>query len=180
MKKIIVASKNPVKVRAAQEAFERMFPEEVFESEGVSAVSGVSDQPFSDEETYTGALNRIKDIRQRIPDADYWVSFEGGVEDKNNEIEAFAWVLIENKDGVVGKGRSATFFLPPAVSQLMREGMELGDADDKVFGLTNSKEINGTIGSLTGNLVTRTSYYVDAAVLALIPFKNSTLYRPET
>ncbi len=179
MKRIVVASKNPVKINAAQQAFEAMFPEEEFESTGVSVVSGVSDQPLSDEETYTGALNRATAAKAAEPSADYWVSFEGGAEDKNGEIEAFAWVLIEDRTGLIGKGRSATFFLPPAVAELMREGKELGEADDIVFGLTNSKQNDGTIGSLTGGLVTRTSYYVDAAVLALIPFKNLSLYRPE-
>ncbi|MBU2103494.1 inosine/xanthosine triphosphatase [Patescibacteria group bacterium] len=180
MKRIVVASKNPVKINAALQAFELMFPDEKFESAGVAAASGVSDQPLSDEETYTGALNRLEEAKTHEPSADFWVSFEGGAEDKNGEIEAFAWVLIESKDGILGKGRSATFFLPPAVAQLMREGKELGEADDIVFGLTNSKQDNGTIGTLTGGLVTRTSYYVDAGVIALIPFKNLSLYHPKS
>jgi non-canonical (house-cleaning) NTP pyrophosphatase len=54
--------------------------------------------------------------------------------------------------------------------------MELGDADDVVFGRTNSKQENGAVGLLTENVIDRTAYYVQALILALIPFKNSVLY----
>lgn len=62
MKKIIVASKNPVKVHAVEQAFGKMFPDEIFEIEGVSVLSGVSEQPLSNEETYTGAMNRVMQV----------------------------------------------------------------------------------------------------------------------
>lgn len=51
MKKVIVASKNPVKINATQSAFEKMFPDEEFSFEGISVPSGVSDQPMSEDET---------------------------------------------------------------------------------------------------------------------------------
>ena len=41
MKKIIVASNNPVKIRATLEGFQTMFPSEVFEIMGISVPSGV-------------------------------------------------------------------------------------------------------------------------------------------
>ncbi len=176
MKKIIVASKNPVKIAAAQSAFERMFPDENFLFEGVSAPSGVSDQSMSDTETYQGALNRVQAARTAHPEAEYCVAFEGGIEEKDGQMEVFAWVAIESKDGRFGKGRSATFFLPPRVAELIREGKELGEADDIVFERTNSKQSNGAVGILTGDIVSRTSYYFDVAILALIPFKNPQLY----
>jgi non-canonical (house-cleaning) NTP pyrophosphatase len=50
--------------------------------------------------------------------------------------------------------------------------MELGTADDVVFGRSNSKQANGSIGLLTDDALTRTNYYVDAVVMALIPFKK--------
>ena len=57
----------------------------------------------------------------------------------------------------------------------MRQGIELGHADDQVFGRSNSKQQNGSVGLLTGDVVDRTAYYVQAVILALIPFKNPTL-----
>lgn len=74
------------------------------------------------------------------------------------------------------KAKTATFFLPPAIASLIHAGKELGEADDIVFGQTNSKQKNGAVGILTGDLITRTSYYVDAIILACIPFKNIELY----
>jgi non-canonical (house-cleaning) NTP pyrophosphatase len=77
----------------------------------------------------------------------------------------------------VGKGRTATFFLPHALVVKINEGMELGHATDAVFNETNSKHNQGAVGILTGGVIDRTKYYIDPIVLALIPFKNSNLYR---
>ena len=176
MKKIVVASKNPVKINAVRDAFEKMFPNEVFNMEGISVSSGVSDQPISDTETLQGALNRAGNAEKEISRADFWVGIEGGIEEKNSEMEAFAWVAIRSANGVVGKGRSGTFFLPPKIAELIRQGKELGEADDIVFERTNSKQENGAVGILTDGVVDRTKYYTEAVVLALIPFKNERLY----
>lgn len=175
MKKIIVASKNPVKINATLLGFQKMFPLETFEVEGISAESNVSEQPLSDSETFTGALNRATNS-SKIKDADFWVGIEGGIEDKNSEMEAFALVLIKGKNGKLGKGRTATFFLPAKIAELIKQGKELGEADDIVFGRTNSKQKTGAVGILTDNVIDRTKYYTEAVILALIPFKNEKLY----
>jgi len=91
-------------------------------------------------------------------------------------MEAFAWVVVKSNSGKFGKGRTGIFFLPLKVAELIKQGKELGEADDIVFGRTNSKQENGAIGILTGNVMDRTSYYADAVVMALIPFKNEHLY----
>jgi len=176
MKKIIVASQNPVKLQATLTAFQRMFAEEQFEIEGVSVESGVSEQPASDNETYQGASNRVENAFTAAPDADYWVGLEGGIEVKNSQMESFAWMVVRGPQNLVGKGRTATFFLPPKVAEFINEGKELGEADDIVFGTTNSKQANGAIGLLTGDVITRAGYYTEAVIIALIPFKNSSLY----
>lgn len=176
MKKIIVASKNPVKINATQAAFEKMFPEESFSVEGVSVSSGVSDQPMTDDETYEGASNRASNARKEVPEANYWVGLEGGLETKGGQMEAFAWMVVLAKDGEMGKGRTGTFFLPPPVADLIKQGKELGEADDIVFGKTNSKQANGAVGLLTDDVVTRAEYYEAAMIFALIPLKNSKLY----
>jgi non-canonical (house-cleaning) NTP pyrophosphatase len=71
MFKIIVSSNNPVKINATLSGFQQMFPEEVFEIEGVTVDTGVSNQPLSDKETFTGASNRIKAIKDLKPQADF-------------------------------------------------------------------------------------------------------------
>ncbi len=91
-------------------------------------------------------------------------------------MEAFAWIVVKAKDGKLGKGRTGTFFLPPKIVALIKQGKELGEADNIAFGRTNSKQENGAVGILTDNVIDRTKYYTEAVVLALIPFKNSQLY----
>lgn len=176
MKKIVVASKNPVKLNATLGGFKRMFPGEEFEVEGVAARSSVSNQPLSDEETFCGAQNRVADARAIQPDADYWVGLEGGIEKNDSDMAVFAWMVIESKDGRMGKGKTGVFILPPEIATLVDGGTELGEADDIVFNRKNSKHANGTIGILTDNVIDRESYYIEAIIFALIPFKNPELY----
>ncbi len=179
--KIIVSSTNPVKINATLEGFQQVFPNKTFEIEGLSVPSGVSDQPISEKETMEGAKNRVLNAHEIYPKADYWVGIEGGIqkvesdEQDDPEMMTFAWVFIKSKDQI-GKGRSASFFLPPKVVTLIEQGKELGEADDIVFGKNNSKQQNGAIGILTEDLITRTALYIPAVIIALIPFKNTHLY----
>lgn len=175
--KIIVASQNPVKINATLGAFKKMFPQDAFEIEGTSVPSGVNHQPLTDEETSRGALNRVENAAKDRPGVDFWVGIEGGVEEKGFEMEAFAWVVVKSKAGIIGKGRTGTFFLPSKVIELIKQGEELGEADDIVFGRENSRQTNGAVGLLTDNVVDRTKYYTIAVILALIPFKNQDLYK---
>ncbi|GIL09179.1 MAG: non-canonical purine NTP phosphatase [Chloroflexota bacterium] len=174
MKTVVVASTNPVKIRAARAGFERMFPGEHFRVTGVAAPSGVSDQPASDGETYQGARNRAAAAEQLNADADFWVGIEGGVELISGQLQGFAWVVVRGA-GRIGSSRTATFALPDAVAQLVRAGTELGLADDIVFGRTNSKQENGSVGLLTHDVIDRAAYYEHAVILALIPFRNAAL-----
>jgi len=176
MKKVIVASTNPVKIEAAQIGFARMFPNENFDVQGVSAPSEVSDQPMSSDETLRGATNRAHNVAKLVTEADYWIGVEGGIEDVHEELEVFAWVVVKARERKIGKGKTGSFFLPHKIAELVRQGVELGEADDIVFGRKNSKQTNGAIGILTDDVITRTTYYVPAVIMALIPFKNETLY----
>jgi inosine/xanthosine triphosphatase len=152
-----------------------MFGQEEFEFEMVGAPSGVSDQPRSNAETLLGARNRACRAAATVTTADFWVGVEGGVEEFDGEMTSFSWVYIQSRRRS-GKARSATFFLPPVVADLLRQGVELGEADDRVFGRVNSKQENGAVGILTENVIDRARLYEQAVTLALIPFKNETLY----
>ena len=84
--------------------------------------------------------------------------------------------MVIRSSEMYGKGRTGSFFLPEKVAKLVHEGMELGHADDVVFGQSNSKQKGGAVGLLTNNLLTRTTYYEQALILALIPFINKEHY----
>ena len=172
---LVVASHNPVKVQAVFNGFRRMFPRETINVNMVTVPSGVRPQPLSDDEALRGALNRAQNAAARIPDADYWIGIEAGVQNVDSEMMSFSWVVIRSKQ-MMGKGRTGSFFLPRMVADLVRQGKELGEADDIVFNRSNSKQDNGAIGLLTDNVIDRVQLYEQAVILALIPFKHEALY----
>lgn len=175
-KLIVIASTNPVKINATKSAIRELLPKDQFDWQAVDVPSGVSHQPYSDAETLTGACNRVRSIRNLYPNAHYWVGIEGGIEfDQDDEMMAFAWVVIEDQKQR-GKARSGSFYLPPSIARLVRQGKELGEADDIVFGQKNSKQKNGAIGLLTNNLIDRSGLYQHAVILAFVPFLNPNLY----
>jgi inosine/xanthosine triphosphatase len=175
MPEIVVASTNPVKIQAALAGFQLMFPAEEFTASSMAVSSGVSDQPLTDAETLQGALNRAAAAQAAEPHADFWVGIEGGCEELYGELACFAWAVVRSTK-TVGKGRTGLFFLPEAVARLVRQGVELGTADDMVFNRSNSKQQNGAIGLLTGDVIDRLAYYEHALVMALVPFRNKELY----
>ncbi len=175
MPSIIIASSNPVKGQAVLRGFQRIFPSDVFTLTPVTVPSGVPEQPEGDDETRLGASNRISAIRHLYPQADYWTAIEGGILDEGKQMSAFAWIAIADRQRI-GWSRSASFYLPEDVARLVRQGMELGEADDRVFGRRNSKQMNGAVGILTGDAVDREELYAHAVLLALIPFINPALY----
>lgn len=178
---VVVASKNPVKINAALQGFSLMFPLSTYTAHGISVPSGVPEQPFSDAETLLGAQNRVENARAAQPDADYWIGLEGGVAEQDlgdsdgASLANFAWIVVTDKHGRTGKARTGAYFLPKETAKLVRGGMELGHADDLVWGRSNSKQKTGSVGLLTDNVIDRTAYYVQAVVLALIPFRNTHL-----
>lgn len=176
MKRLIVASANPVKSRATERAFGRLFPGESFRVEARAVDTGGPAQPQSDEQTLAGARARARAAAASEPEADVWIGIEGGVEDRGGEMMAFAWVVTMSSDGG-GHGRSASFMLPPAVRRLVLSGLELGDADDRIFGTAGSKRRGGAVGLLTGGALDRSELYEQAVMLALIPLRDPSLYR---
>jgi len=175
LKFIILASQNPVKADAVRRGFQRVHANEEFNIQSIQVQSGVSDQPMSDQATLDGAITRAKHARMANPEANFWIGIEGGCDYLDREMVAFAWVVILD-EARQGSARTALFRLPQEIKALVEGGMELGDADDLVFSRRNSKQKSGAVGILTRNVVTRTTLYEQAVVLALIPFINPELY----
>lgn len=172
---VLVGSKNPVKISSIEDAFTRAFNRS-FLVEGINANSGVSEQPMGDLETLQGAKNRAQNSRDVFPEAHYWVGIEGGLDEDEYGMFAFAWVFILDRNGKTSQSKTGTFYIPNAVKELVKEGMELGKADDLVFNQDNSKQQGGSVGILTQGVVERNEYYRQAIILALIPFLNENLF----
>lgn len=170
--KVLIASKNPVKINACKMAFADMYPDKEVDIVGYSVDSEVSDQPLTSAETLLGAENRVKKLRQNHAVADFFVGIEGGVELHDQHTMAFAWVVVSDGQ-LTGKACTAMFQLPDKVTHLLKQGLELGDANDQIFAQHNSKQKNGAIGLLTHDLISRTDIYRPAVVMAMIPLMNS-------
>jgi inosine/xanthosine triphosphatase len=170
--KIVIASHNPAKIRAVKAAYALQFPAAALQFVPVNVNSGVSDQPLSDRETRQGANNRAANAFKLQPDADFCVGLEGGIEAIDDQLITFAWMAIHGQDGKHGEARTVSLPLPPAVKKLVDAGMELGDANDRVFATVNSKHQGGAFGLLTNGLYTREGVYTEALVIALVPFVN--------
>ncbi len=81
-------------------------------------------------------------------------------------------MAVQNRSGQISEARSVTLPLPPAVKDLVANGLELGEANDQVFSTVNSKQGGGAFGLLTDGLYTRKSVYCQTLIMALIPFAN--------
>ncbi|MCL1145696.1 inosine/xanthosine triphosphatase [Shewanella marinintestina] len=171
---IVVGSKNPVKVGAAQSAFERLFPDNLIECQGIDAPSGVADQPMTDAETKLGAINRVKYCQSEYQ-ADYFIAMEGGVDLFDHGPATFAYIAIAHQSQV-SVGRGAQLPLPMQVYQALTQGQELGHVMDQMFNTVNIKQKGGAIALLTNGNETRQSNYTQAIILAMAPLLHPNLY----
>ena len=193
---IAVGSRNPVKVNSVRNSFATSFPGATLEVTMHDVPSDVPDQPWGEVQTRQGALNRARACHKAHTaecgaPPDFAVGLEGGVvEERYGElhpstpgltttVSCFAFMAVlsmASEDSARwGIGRTGYFPLPPRMVALMRgdDGrppMELGDADDAIFGEVNSKQKGGTVAKATQGLIDRTAYYEHALALALCPF----------
>jgi inosine/xanthosine triphosphatase len=174
---VAVGSTNPVKIAAARRVLEPLVSG--IRVEGVAVESQVSDQPFGDEETIRGAVTRARAARAALG-ADLGVGIEGGVvEADDGSMRTCAWAAIVSPDGRSGIGGSLAMSLPDAAARLIREGLELGHAMDRLVGQTNTKHGTGAVGILTAGLVDRQRAYEVLVTYALAPFLSPELYRAD-
>lgn len=171
--RIAIGSTNPVKRRAAESVLGGLYATAEFIA--VEVDSGVPAQPWGEVETRTGAINRAR-AAQRACNADLGVGFEGGVMDTEIGIFLCAWVAVADRAGSVGVGGSTNMQLPPAVADLLRQGIELGEAMDRLFSTEGLKHREGAVGAFTDGLVTRQEAFEFSLKLALARFRSPWWY----
>jgi inosine/xanthosine triphosphatase len=171
-----VGSTNPVKVAATRAVLSR-----IYATTNVMAVpveSGVSHQPWGDEEAARGAINRARAAQERTG-AEIGVGFEGSVLEVGGDLFTAAWCAVTRSDGVVGIAGGESVLLPPSVAAAVRSGMELGPAMDGLTGQHNTKQAEGAIGILTGGWLDRQSAYEHLLIMALARFLAADYYEQE-
>ena len=180
--RVVVGSTNPVKIAAVRAVLERVGARA--RVDGIAVASGVSDQPVGDDETIRGATQRARAVLAQT-DADFGVGLEGGVVDERGVdgadgfMRTCAWAAVVARDGRVGTGGSLAMTLPARVASLVRDGVELGHAMDRVTGDQDTKRGAGAVGILTAGLVDRQRAYESLVTYALAPFLTPALYDEE-
>lgn len=172
MHQVVCATTNPAKIQAILQAFHEIFGEGSCHIASVAVESGVPEQPFGSEETRAGARNRVANARRLLPEADFWVAIEAGIDGDST----FSWVVIENTSQR-GEARPATLPLPAVILEKVREGEALGPVMSRYTGIDEIGRKEGAIGVFTAGKLTRTSVYHQAVILALSPFHNA-VYQP--
>ena len=172
MLKISVGSTNPVKLKAAAEAFE-LARKEVAVTE-FDVQSGVSDQPTSDSEAIEGARKRARQANAK-GGFDFGVGLEGSVSDTKFGMFLTGWAFLVNGDETY-LGGGGRLQLPESIASRIRSGEELGPVMDEVTGRTGVKEDEGAIGVFTNGIITRKEAYRNALVFALAKYLNPELY----
>ena len=160
-----VGSTNPVKLAATRMVLRHVYGTDV-SVEPVAVDSGVPDQPWGNEETMRGALNRAHAARE-ASSATLGIGFEGGLVELGGQVFTCAWCAVVRDDGVVGIAGGESVLLPPPVAAAVRAGAELGPAIDTLTGLHNTKQSGGAIGALTGGLLDRRTAYGHVLMLAM-------------
>jgi inosine/xanthosine triphosphatase len=154
--KIAIGTKNKAKTKAVRNIVYTYFQEVEFVE--VNVESGVSEQPFSDEETRQGAINRALNTLKRTG-ADLNFGLEGGVREIDGVMYCCNWGAVALQNGQVITAGGAQFILPDEIAHELRLGKELGPVMDEY---TNQKDIRhhqGAIGIFTANLVDRTELF---------------------
>jgi inosine/xanthosine triphosphatase len=168
--------KYPVKLAAAQAILSRAFPQAEFVA--VSVPSHVPDQPWGDDETRLGALNRARNALAETG-AQLAVGLEGGLVESPVGLMTCAWCAITDATGTVGYGGGVHILLPPPVQHHLRQHGELGPAMDALTQERNTKQGRGAVGILTNGLTSRQSAYEQLVAMAAAPFVTD-FYRDKT
>lgn len=171
-----VGSTNPVKLKAVETAFFKVWPKRKWLVKGLEVNSGVSNQPKSNEETIKGAKNRAFKVLSKLK-PDFAVGLEGGLEEVGGEWFDRGWCVVIDSKRVIGIGSSAAVHVPQVMLKYILEGKELGWVDDLFSQKKDTKKNEGHFGLMTKNHLTRTQVYIEAVISALARFITPQFYR---
>jgi inosine/xanthosine triphosphatase len=150
--KIAVGTKNKAKVGAVEAIVLQYFPDAIIES--IDVASDVSVQPFSNEETRQGAINRARNTFSQT-NADLSFGLEGGVDEIDDTMYCCNWGAVMLKDGTVFSSSGAQFALPEVIAEQLRVGKELGPVMDIYTNTENIRHNQGAIGIFSAGLIDR-------------------------
>lgn len=156
--KVAIGSLNPTKVGAVKQVFQG---ENIL---SISVPSDVSNQPFSDDETIRGAINRAKHALA-ASDADLAIGLEGGVYVSEQGLFLCNWGALSTTSGEIFLAGGARIQLPAEFEKLLREGKELSEVMDAYTLQHDIRSKEGAIGIFTNGYVKREEMFVHVVKL---------------
>ncbi len=175
MPSVCVGTTNPVKIAATLQAFTKVWPEKHWDVFGRSVDSGVPDQPMTMATARLGALTRAGNAMTQST-ADFGVGMEGGLWSESGSIMECGWIAIVDRGGRLGWGATPSMLVPPAITELLRQGMDLNQACEAVLGQANLGTGSGFFGVMTNCGLPRLEAYRDGAIFAMARFTHPDLY----
>jgi len=172
--KVIVGSKNPVKINATSNILSKIYGD--IEVTSKDADSGVPDQPFGLDQTIKGAINRAKNAYSKRFDLS--VGIESGLMETPNSITGYIdlqWCAIFDGDKIT-IGVSSGFEYPPEVVKEVLNGVEVGDVMDKITGVEELGQKKGAVSYLSRDMINRTENTEQCVLTAMIPRLNQKIY----
>lgn len=153
--RVCIGTHNKAKIQAVLNGFKE---ESEIEFTEWDVSSGVSNQPFSDEETLAGAINRAR-AALITGNGDIGIGLEGGVQLINKEMFLCNWGALALKSGEVLVAGGARIPLPKEVQRELAAGRELGPIMDEYANKKNVRHKEGAIGIFTNQRVDRASMF---------------------
>ncbi|ANU25773.1 DUF84 family protein [Planococcus versutus] len=152
MKKIraAIASKNPAKINAVSSVLKNI--EWSVDLAAVDSDSEVSAQPFSQQETRQGAINRSKNA---LGNFDIAIGLEGGVYELEGMLYLCNWGALATQEGQLYTAAGAQIPLPEEIAIELRAGIELGSIMDDYANESGIRQHKGAVGVFTSGLVNR-------------------------
>lgn len=158
--KIIIGTKNPAKIAAVKETIKFKGVEYITSD----VPSGVNDQPFSDEETIKGAINRAV---LAAKDGDMGIGLEGGVHESSQGLFLCNWGALVEPGRLPIIAGGARIPLPDEISVRLRAGEELGPVMDEYARKANVRKNEGAIGVFTNGFVKRKDMFAHIVELLI-------------
>ena len=150
MVKIALGTKNPAKIKAGELAARELSAELI----SIDVSSEVSEQPFSDEETIEGAINRARNAMKEA-DAEFGLGLEGGVVNTPYGLFICNWGALVTRRDKCFIGGGARIKLPDEIAQELFDGRELGPVMDEYTRQEGIRKSEGAVGVFSNGRVTR-------------------------
>jgi len=156
--KIMVGSKNPTKIKAVEDVFSEA------DITSLDVATDVPPQPFSDEETKQGAINRAL-ASMEYNNSALGIGLEGGVMHVGDQLYLSNWGALVTEDDHIYTASGARIMLPKEIEVQLKAGLELGDIMDHYTEKTGVRNKEGAIGVFTNELILRPEMFTHVVKL---------------